>query len=173
MSRQDVAAFNFTNGEASPYLQGRIDTSLNTSTCKAMRNFIPGQQGAASYRLGSEFKGYTHTQGGARNIPFVYDENNIYMLELSDEKMIVRRSAGLVDPTARTTLTVQYLTKGNPTYIMRAGSTGYQEGEMWLDDFEDTIPELNGGPYHYYYEPAGPYGLTYALEVDSTNMEGS
>lgn len=90
MPRTTVLQTNFTAGEISPKLYGRVDVARYQNGAKRMRDTIPQVYGGAKRRDGSLFVNEVKTSAKAtRLIPFIYDENTAYMLEFGDLYMRV------------------------------------------------------------------------------------
>ena len=90
MPRTTVLQTNFTAGEISPKLYGRVDVARYQNGAKQMRDTIPQVYGGAKRRDGSLFVNEVKTSTKAtRLIPFIYDENTAYMLEFGDLYMRV------------------------------------------------------------------------------------
>lgn len=80
----------FSGGELSPLLWGRTDLEVYGHGLRTMRNFFPSKHGAAVSRPGTTFCGYTKfgtpgAKDGVRLIPFVYGENQSFVLEFGDQ----------------------------------------------------------------------------------------
>lgn len=81
---------NFTAGEISPKLYGRVDVARYQNGAKKMRDTIPQVYGGAKRRDGSLFVNEVKTSAKkTRLIPFIYNENTAYMLEFGDLYMRV------------------------------------------------------------------------------------
>lgn len=94
-----VPIINFTGGEVSSYLYGRIDTEMYQSSCKYMENFIPTQYGAARRRSGFRYVAsgrVDNTNGTIRLIPYIYSASIAYVLEFSNSRMRVYYDGAIV-----------------------------------------------------------------------------
>lgn len=90
MPRTTVLQTNFTAGEISPKLYGRVDVARYQNGAKRMRDTIPQVYGGAKRRDGSLFVNEVKTSDKAtRLIPFIYNETTSYMLEFGDLYMRV------------------------------------------------------------------------------------
>lgn len=88
---------NFTAGEISPKLYGRVDVSRYQNGVKLMRDTIPQVYGGAKRRDGSLFVHEVKTSAKAtRLIPFIYNETTAYMLEFGDLYMRVYKDGALL-----------------------------------------------------------------------------
>lgn len=90
----NVIITSFNSGILSPTLSGRIDFSKYVSGLQTCLNAIPLPQGGVTRRPGTEYLGETTSE--ARLIPFVFSEDQAYMLEFSDLRMRVWADGGRV-----------------------------------------------------------------------------
>lgn len=95
---------SFTGGELSPHIYSRIDIARYTNGTRLMRNFMLHEYGGVSNRPGTEFIGEVATPNTqSRLIPFSFNTQETYVLELSNQKMRIIQSGGLiVYPTGHT-----------------------------------------------------------------------
>lgn len=97
MPRVTTLQTNFTAGEISPKLYGRVDVARYQNGAKLMRDTIPQVYGGAKRRDGSLFVREVKTSAKAtRLIPFVYNENTAYMLEFGDLYMRVYKDGAIL-----------------------------------------------------------------------------
>lgn len=76
---------NFTGGEWSPLLEGRVDLDKYRNAVKRMENFILYPHGPATLRPGLRYIAETKTSASAsRLIPFVFSADVAYMLEFGN-----------------------------------------------------------------------------------------
>lgn len=88
---------NFTAGEISPKLYGRVDVARYQNGAKKMRDTIPQVYGGAKRRDGSLFVHEVKTSAKqTRLIPFIYNENTAYMLEFGDLYMRVYKDGAIL-----------------------------------------------------------------------------
>ncbi|WP_284459609.1 hypothetical protein [Cupriavidus campinensis] len=103
MPRVTLDQTNFTAGEISPKVFGRVDVSRYQNGAESLQNCIVNIHGGAERRPGTLFVAETKTSSlRSRLIPFVYSRDQAYMLEFGH--MYIRfylASAGqiLVGPT--------------------------------------------------------------------------
>jgi hypothetical protein len=76
---------NFSSGEISPKLDGRIDLAQYFNGVQELTNWICVPQGGAKARGGFHYVAPTKDNGPARLIPFRFSEEQNYMLEFGDE----------------------------------------------------------------------------------------
>ena len=73
---------NFTAGEWSPMLEGRVDLAKYPNPLYKMENFVILPHGPASFRTGTRFIKETKISSTAsRLIPFIASVDDAYMLE--------------------------------------------------------------------------------------------
>lgn len=90
MPRTTVLQTNFTAGEISPKLYGRVDVARYQNGAKMMRDTVPQVYGGAKRRDASLFvKEVKTSDKQTRLIPFIYNEDTSYMLEFGDLYMRV------------------------------------------------------------------------------------
>ncbi|HEU0069771.1 MAG TPA: hypothetical protein VFS04_00625, partial [Alphaproteobacteria bacterium] len=81
MSRVSPIQTNFTAGELSPRLEGRVDLAKYANGCRALENMLVHPHGGASRRSGTRFVAETKSSGAVRLIPFEFSTVQAYMLE--------------------------------------------------------------------------------------------
>lgn len=96
MTRVSPLQRSFAGGEVSPLLDGRDDFPRHANGLKKCRGFIPLVEGAATRMPGSKFIGYTRNDDVARLIPFVFRDEDTYMLEFTDGTQRVWRDQEVV-----------------------------------------------------------------------------
>lgn len=80
-----VRQTNFSAGELSPFLWGRTDLSKWAQGLRTCRNFFISKAGAAVSRPGTRYIGETKLGGTpVRLVPFVYSDEQTYVLEMGD-----------------------------------------------------------------------------------------
>lgn len=82
---------NFAQGEISPEVQGRVDIDgsgkIYGTSLAYQRNFISTEQGPFKRRTGSLYLKEVRNFGLGRNIPFVFNDTQAYLLSFSDRKL--------------------------------------------------------------------------------------
>lgn len=119
--------FNFGGGEVAPDLYGRADMDLYYAGMRKCRNSIVRQYGGVSSRSGTKFVGYTNytALSAARLIPFEYNDQQTYVLELGDLYMRIIQNGAYVTEAAKA---ITGATQANPCVITCVGH-GYSTGE--------------------------------------------
>lgn len=85
MPKINYAQTNFTAGEVSPRIYGRFDISRYANGAKTIRNGTPTIQGGVKRRAGLRW--YAEVKDStveARLVPFVFNRDQAYILELGD-----------------------------------------------------------------------------------------
>ena len=154
---------NFTSGELSPRLNGRIDMEKYYNGASTINNFQVLMHGGLQKRSGTRFireiKTSTGTNSGARLIPFVFSKTQAYVLEFGhnyirffkDEGIIV--SSGTTPYEISTTYTaaqldqIEYVQSADVLYLVhddhpprKLSRTGHTSWTITDVDFFD-------GPY--------------------------
>lgn len=91
---------NFTSGELSERMFGRIDVSQYYNGAKELLNYIMLPQGGVKRRSGTKFIGETKFNDKyTRLIPFVFSTEQAYIIELGDKYARFYKDGGLIiDP---------------------------------------------------------------------------
>lgn len=82
MPNVSIPLINFTGGEWSPRLHGRIDVEKYGNALSVLKNMIVYPHGGVTRRMGTEYIGDAKTTD-ARLIPFEYNREQAYVLEFS------------------------------------------------------------------------------------------
>lgn len=81
---EGVFQTSFAAGELSPNLYAREDIEKYSSGAALMRNFYVDYRGGASNRPGTEYKAQCVANTTTRLIPFIFSQDQSYVLEFSD-----------------------------------------------------------------------------------------
>lgn len=101
MARAKVLQTNFTAGELSPKLMGRVDIARYQNGAKKVRDCIPQIYGGLRRRYGSLFvQEVKDSTKRTRLIPFIFNENTAYMLEFGDLYMRIYVDEAILSPGA-------------------------------------------------------------------------
>ncbi|ECG1391872.1 TPA_asm: hypothetical protein GNB58_004348 [Salmonella enterica subsp. houtenae serovar 45:g,z51:-] len=86
--RANLIKTNFTAGEVSPRLMGRVDIARYANGAKVIENAVVVVQGGVIRRPGTRFAAATkYGDKKARLIPYVFNRSQAYMLEFGDGYM--------------------------------------------------------------------------------------
>ena len=163
MAESSPILTNFTSGELSPRLNGRIDMEKYYNGASTINNFQVLMHGGLQKRSGTRYitpiKNQTGSNSGARLIPFVFSKTQAYILEFGhnylrffkDEGVIV--SAGTTPYEISTTYTaaqldqIEYVQSADVLYLVhddhpprKLSRTGHTAWTLTDVDFFD-------GPY--------------------------
>lgn len=87
MSISTPALTNFTAGEVSPRLFGRVDLSKYFNGCKSLENFLVHPHGGATRRSGLRFVAEAASQDRAPLlVPFEFNAEQTYVLEMTEDE---------------------------------------------------------------------------------------
>ena len=97
MPRVNTIQTNFTAGEVSPRLLGRVDISRYQNAAKVMENFYALVHGGANSVPGTQWIAETKTSGKKSiMLPFVFSVTQAYALEVGEQYMRVYKDVGQV-----------------------------------------------------------------------------
>lgn len=138
---ESVIQSSFAAGEISPNLFARVDLDKYHVGAELMRNFFVDYRGGASTRTGTELIERTrYTDTKARLIPFVFSQDQSYILEFGDLyiRFFVNGAAVLEAPKA-----ILGITQANPG-IVNVAAHGYATNDdIYLSNIVGMF-ELNG-----------------------------
>lgn len=98
MARIDYIQTNFTAGEVSPRVLGRVDVQRYRNGLKKCLNAYPLVHGGARRRMGSRFIAETKTSAKkSRLIPFVFSRALAYILEVGESYMRFYGTTGRIE----------------------------------------------------------------------------
>ena len=100
---------NFTSGEVSPLLYGRIDVNKYANGAKSLYNMVVRPQGGACRRPGSQFVGQQKASNYIRLISFVVSSTVSYILEFGNTYIRFYTNGGLVTNGGAVEVTTPYL----------------------------------------------------------------
>ena len=97
MAKVTAVQTNFTGGEISPKLHGRIDLQKYAASCKTIENYLCFPHGGIVKRSGTRYiaecKDSTNTK---RLIPFVFSTTQAYILEFGNDYIRFYRNEGQI-----------------------------------------------------------------------------
>lgn len=132
---------SFAGGEIAPAFYGRTDQESYFVSAKSLHNTIASQTGPGIGRGGSMFVGRTKNDGRALLIPFQFNEEQAYVLELGDRYGRVYRNRGQV---LEATLTITGISKANPAVVtvdhrLTKGKTVRISGASGMTEVNDNL----------------------------------
>jgi hypothetical protein len=133
---------NFTAGELSPQLEGRVYVSRYFNAVSSMENFLIAPYGGADRRPGSQYVAPAKfPDKKCRLIPFEFSTEQTYILEFGHLYIRFFRDEGTVTEAAKT---ITGATNADPVNLTITAH-GYSVGdEIIIDDTMTGMTELNG-----------------------------
>ena len=134
----DFTAFNY--GYVSPRLRGRVDLDFYNQACDFLLNYLVTPQGEANYRTGSIFVSQTRNNNPARIIPFLYNTEQAYVIEITDDFMRFYKDHGLITEAPKA---ITAITKAVNAQVTITGH-GYSIGDPLFFTGISGMHQLNG-----------------------------
>ncbi len=94
--RANIMQTNFTSGEVSPLMYGRVDVNKYANGVKTLKNFIVRPQGGICRRPGTQYIGGTKLNTYTRIISFVISNTVSYILEFGNNYIRFYTNGGVV-----------------------------------------------------------------------------
>lgn len=95
MAKLSIIQTNFTAGEISPLLFGRVDIARYQNGCKKLENGLIAVQGGVMRTWGTEFINTTkYADSITRLIPYIFNRTQAYIIEFGDEYCRVYKNTG-------------------------------------------------------------------------------
>lgn len=141
MPKASPIATNFTGGEVSPKLYGRVDTAKYQNGMKTIENFIVMPHGGARKRPGSKYVHHTNVNQASKLVPFVYNADQAYVLEFSNVNIRFFTNGGILTQTAQG---ITGISKANPGVVTYSGSDTYANGDRLIISGVSGMTEVNG-----------------------------
>jgi hypothetical protein len=122
MPRSTIIQTDFSGGELSPRLFGRVNLPQYQNAVEIMQNALPVVQGGCMRRYGTSYVQPTKNTLMAALIPFVVDIANAYMLEVGDFYIRVFKNGAYLSveiptPYAQSVVNALYYCQGADTMI--------------------------------------------------------
>jgi len=164
MGNMTKAFMNFSAGELSPKVQGRVDLTIFQNGCKRMRNFIAETQGGVRFRTGTRHVMHTRLNQLAVLIPFQFNDIQSYLLEFTDQKMRVYKDEGIIVEGDKT---ITGITQANPG-VFTSASHGYSNGdEVFIFDVVG-MTDFNGKSFLIANQTTNTFTLQ---DIDSNDID--
>ncbi len=156
----DVIKTSFAGGELTPSLNGRVDLTKYQVGAAVMRNWFVDFRGGASTRPGTRHVGACRVVADdpkPRLIPFVFNTEQAYVLELHGDRMRVIYRSEYVTETAKNITAVTI----GATTVLTAAAHGYAVGDFIMVDGTAGALRPNG--------ISGLNGRTFYVSAVTTN----
>jgi hypothetical protein len=151
---------NFSGGEISPLMHGRVDAPIYKKSLAKMENFLATPQGPAQYRNGTVFVTNTRLNQTAFLLPFNFSDQQTYIVECTPLKMRFYTNNGII--TGNDTA-ITGVTNANPASVTDTAH-GYATGDKVTINNVQGMTQLNGNTYTITVTGANAF----TLGVDST-----
>jgi hypothetical protein len=117
---------SLTGGEIAPALYARADLARYLTGARTMRNTLVMRHGGSANRPGTQFVcEVKDSTKRVKLVPFQYNVDQTYMLELGDQYLRVMRNGGQVTEAAKT---VTNITRANPA-VVTSTAHGFANGD--------------------------------------------
>lgn len=145
MSKASPIFTNYTKGELSPFMAGRVDVDQYFNGAETLENFLINAFGNARRRGGTKFVAeVADSSEKARLLPFQFSTEQTYVLELCANRIRFYRNNGAIVEAA---LNIAGITQANPG-VVTITSHGLSNGdEIYLKGITTGPTELNGKRY--------------------------
>lgn len=119
---------SFGSGEVGPAIYPRSDTAAYSTGLRKLRNAYVRRHGGTDSRAGTVHLGEVHDSTKAvRLLPFVFSNDQTYVLEFGDEYMRVIKNGEYVRRAAQN---ITAITNANPCVLTYSGSDTYANGDV-------------------------------------------
>lgn len=155
MAKATEILTNFTAGEFSPLLEGRVDLDKYKNGAKIVENMTVFPHGGATRRVGSKFIARGRNDNKSKRlIPFEFNVTQSYMLEFGDSYIKFYRNQGQISATK----TITGATQANPV-VITAVAHSFVNGDTVDIDSVGGMTEINNRTF----EIAGVTANTFEL----------
>ena len=167
MSRVSVINTNFTAGELSEDLFGRVDITKYNNGAATLENFIVQPHGGITRRSGTRFvKEIKTSSAKTRLVSFEFSTTQAYQIEFGNLYIRFYKDQGAILEANKT---ISGATRANPC-VITATSHGYSNGDEVYISSIVGMTQLNGK----YYRVASKTTNTFELQdVDGNNVSAS
>lgn len=138
-STPDITAFNF--GYISPRLRGRVDKGFYNQALDYLKNYIASEQGELARRGGSLFVSSTRGDKIGRLMPYLFNTEQAYILEFTDQAIRFYKDHGLITQTPQA---ITAVTKANPGVVTYSGADTFANGDHIIISDVVGMHQLNG-----------------------------
>ena len=144
MSQVRALLSNFSGGELSPRVQGRVDIKRYASGCRELTNALVVPHGGAKKRPGTKFivrqKSNSDT---VQLVYFQYSTEQAYVLVFGPSYVWFLKDQAVITGSSKT---ITGITKGSPA-VVTAASHGFSNGDVVLLQSIGGMTELNNRHY--------------------------
>ena len=167
MSRVSVINTNFTAGELSEDLFGRVDITKYQNGAATLENFIVQPHGGVTRRPGTRFIKEVKTSSAlTRLFPFEFSTTQAYIIEFGNLYIRFYKDEGAILEANKT---ISGATAANPC-VITATSHGFSNGDEVYISSVVGMTELNGKYYKIKNKTTNTFELT---DIDDTNINST
>tara|TARA_R100001594_G_scaffold26371_2_gene51152 strand:+ start:10014 stop:12764 length:2751 start_codon:yes stop_codon:yes gene_type:complete len=167
MSRVSTIKTNWTAGELSKDLFGRVDITKYQNGAETLENFIVQPHGGITRRPGTRFVKEVKTSSAkTRLIPFEFSTTQAYIIEFGNLYVRFYKDQGSILEANKT---ISGATQANPC-VVTATSHGYSNGDEIYIASVVGMTELNGKYYKIKNKTTNTFELT---DIDDANINSS
>lgn len=131
---------DFSTGEISPLSEGRVRTAQYNSACRKLENFVVSARGGVRRRPGLNFVAESKDDQPVRLIPFIFNREQSYVIELGDKYARFHRSDGTVVEGPSTRLADKF---GDKLKRRRLNDVStYAEGDIYEIETPWSVDEI-------------------------------
>jgi len=152
-NRHNPIQTNFTAGEVSPRIKGRVDIARYNNGVQKLKNFIIIPQGGVYRRSGNKYAAEVKTSASStRLVEFEFSTTQAYVIEFGDQYLRFFKDEGVIALAAQN---ITGITKANPAVVTYAGADTYANGDrvliagvagmVELNNREFTVANVNAG----------------------------
>ena len=167
MSRVSIIKTNWTAGELSKALFGRVDITKYQNGAEILENFIVQPHGGITRRPGTKFVKEVKTSSAkTRLISFEFSTTQAYCIEFGNLYVRFYKDQGVILEANKT---ISAATRANPC-VVTATSHGYSNGDEIYISSVAGMTELNGKYYKVKNKTTNTVELT---DIDDNNINSS
>lgn len=167
MPRTSFMSTNFSSGEFSPLLEGRVDISKYYNAAKTIENFIVTAYGGIESTPGSKFAAEIQLSSKkARLVPFQFSTIQAYMLEFGDQYIRFFKDQGTITEGDKV---ITGATQADPV-VITSNAHGYNNDDEVLINEVVGMTELNGKRFIVANKTANTFELK---DKDGNDIDGT
>lgn len=141
MGKAQPIQTNFTAGEISPRMLGRVDIDRYSNGVAALENFIIMPQGGVYRRSGTRFAAELRDSSKkGRLVRFEFSTTQAYQIQFEDQKIRFYKDEGIITQTPQS---ITGITKANPAVVTYSGSDTYANGDRVIISGVSGMVEVN------------------------------
>lgn len=166
MPRASTTFQNFSGGETSDKIEGRYDLEIYKNSCRWLENFIAELQGPGRFRTGTIFVNNTRRNNVASLIPFQFNDEQAYEIEVTDGYMRFYKDQAIITEDS---VAITGITNANPGVVTSA-SHGLANGDEVFLESVGGMTQVNGKSFIVANKAANTFELT---DQDGNNVNTS